>query len=58
MPPLLSKEDSNTMDSGNESDHDVISTEMLGKIWDRSHFNSNLNQREACYKICDRIRQA
>ena len=29
MPPLLSEEDMYAMDSGDESDHDLISTEML-----------------------------
>ena len=29
MPPLLSKKDTDAMDSGDESDHDLISTEMI-----------------------------
>ena len=32
MPPLLSEEEIDAMDSGDESDHDLISTEMLEKI--------------------------
>ena len=32
MPPLLSKEEMDEMDSGDESDHDPISTEMLEDI--------------------------
>ena len=46
-----------TMDSGDESDHDLISTEMLEEICDRSPNHPNVNRREARYKICDRIRQ-
>ena len=45
------------MDSGDESDHDLISTDMLEDIRDRSQSHPNVNQREARYKIRDRIRQ-
>ena len=45
------------MDSGDESDHDLISTEMLEKICDGSQSHPNVNWTEACYKIRDRIRQ-
>ena len=43
MPPLLSKEEIDAMDSGDESDHDHISTEMLEEILDgnQSHLNVN-----------------
>ena len=34
MPPLLSKEEMDAMNSGDESDHDLISTEMLESIRD------------------------
>ena len=34
MSPLLSKEDMDAMDSGNESDHDIIYTDMLEDICD------------------------
>ena len=57
MTPLLSKEDMDVMYSGDESDHDLISTEMLEDIRDRSQSHPNINQREARYKIRDRIRQ-
>ena len=30
---------------------------MLENISDRSQYHLNVNQREACYKICDRIRK-
>ena len=34
--PLLSEEDMDVMDSGDESDHDFISKEILEDIHDRS----------------------
>ena len=40
-----------------ESDHELISTDMLEDIRDRSQTHTNINRREACYKIHDRIRQ-
>ena len=46
-----------TMDSGDESDHDLISTEMLEDVRDGSQTYLNVNSREARYKIHDRIRQ-
>ena len=46
-----------TMDSGDESDHDIISTEMLEEICDGSQTHLNVNKREARYKIHDRVRQ-
>ena len=57
MPPLLSKEKIDAMDSGDELDHDLISTEMLEDICDGSQSHPNINQREALYKIRDCIRR-
>ena len=51
MPPLLSKEEMDTMDSGNDSDHGIISTEMFENICDRSQSRPSVNRREAHYKI-------
>ena len=45
------------MNSGDESDHDLVSTEMLEDIHDESQTHLNFNGREAHYKIRDRIRQ-
>ena len=45
MPPLLREEDIDAMDSGGESDHDLISTEMLEDIRDRSKYHTNVSQR-------------
>ena len=57
MPPVLIKEEMDAMDSDNESDHDLIYTEMLENIRDRSQSHPSVNQREARYKIRDCIRQ-
>ena len=43
--------------SGDESDHDQISTDMLEDVCDGSQTNLNVNRRKACYKIRDRIRK-
>ena len=53
----MSKQDMDAMNSGDESDHDLISTEMLERIRDGSQTHPNVNRREACYKIRDCIRQ-
>ena len=45
------------MDSGNDSDHDLISTEILEYIRDDSQTYPNFNRREAHYKLCDRIKK-
>ena len=57
MPPLLSKEDMDAMNSGDESDHDLISTCMLKNIRDGIQSHPKVNKREDRYKIRDRIRQ-
>ena len=44
------------MDSSDESDHDLISTEMLEDISDGSQTHPHVNIREERYKIRDRIR--
>ena len=45
------------INSSGESDHGLISTEMLEDICDGSQTHPNINRREARYKIRDRIRQ-
>ena len=57
MTALLSEEDMDAMDSGDETDHDLISTEILEDIHDGSQSHLNVNQREDRYKILDHIRQ-
>ena len=53
----MREQDMDAMNSGDESDHDLISTELLEEICDRSQTHPNVNRIEARYKICDRIRQ-
>ena len=53
----MSEQDMDAINSGDESDHDLISTEMLEDIRDRSQTHPNVNRRESYYKIRDRIRQ-
>ena len=43
MSPLLIEEDMDTMDSVDVSYHDLISTEMLEDIRDRSQSHPNVN---------------
>ena len=45
------------MDSGDESDHELISMEMLEDICDGSQSHPNINRRDARYKIRDHIKQ-
>ena len=53
----MSKQDMDAMNSGDDSDHDLISKEMLEDISDGSQTHPNVNRGEARYKIRDRIRQ-
>ena len=57
IPPLLCKEEIDAMDSAYDSKHDLISMDMLENICDGSKSHLNINQRGACYKIRDYIRQ-
>ena len=54
---MISEQDMDAINSGDESDHDLISTEMLEDICDGSQTHTNFNRREARYKIRDSIRQ-
>ena len=54
---MMSEQDMDAMNYGDESDHDLISTEMLEDIRGGSQTHPNVNRREASYKIRDRIRQ-
>ena len=42
---MMSKQDMDAINSGDESDHDLISTEMLEDIRDRSQTHPNINRR-------------
>ena len=53
---MMSEEDIDAINSGDESDHDLIYTEMLEDICDGSQTYANINRRESHYKIRDSIR--
>ena len=53
---MMSEQDMDAINSGDESDHDIISTEMLEDIRDGSQTHPNVNKGEARYKIRDRVR--
>ena len=42
---MMSKKDMDAMNSGDKSDHDIISTEMLEDIHERSQTHPNVNRR-------------
>ena len=46
-----------TMGSGDESDDEPMSTDMLENIRDKGQSHVNVIQREARYKICDPIKE-
>ena len=54
---MINEQDMENLDSNEQSDHDLISTEMLEDIRDGSQTHPNVNKREARYEICDRIRR-
>ena len=53
---MMSEQDTENLDSSDESDNDLISTDMLQDIRDGSQTHPNVNRREARYKIRDNIR--
>ena len=54
---MMREQDMDVINYCDESDHDIIFTEMLEDICDGSQTHLNVNKREAHYKILDRIRQ-
>ena len=54
---MMIKQDMDAINSGDDSDHDIIPTEMLEDIRDRSQTCPNIYRREARHKICDCIKQ-
>ena len=57
MPPLLREEEKDAMDYSDESDDESMSAEILKDIHEGSQSHPSVNRREACYKICDCIKQ-
>ena len=54
---MMIKQDTENLDSNENSDHDLISTEKLEDILDGSQTHPTVFKREAYCKICDRIKQ-
>ena len=54
---MMREQDMENLDSSDESDHDLISTEMLEDIRDESQTHPNVDKREARQKIRDCIKQ-
>ena len=54
---MINEQNMENINSNDESDHDLISTEMLEDIRDGSQTHLNINRREARYKISDPVRQ-
>ena len=54
---MMREQDMENINSGDESDHDLISAEMLEYIRDGSQTHLNVNRGETRYKIRHCIRQ-
>ena len=54
---MMSEQDMENINSGDESDHDLIYTEMLEDIHDESQTHMYVNRRNARFKIRDCIKQ-
>ena len=54
---MMSEQDMNAMNDGDESYNDLIYSEMLEDIHGGSQNHPDVNRREARYKIRDRIRK-
>ena len=57
MPPLISKEEIDVMDSVYEYDDEPISTDILEEICDDSKSHLSVNRKEAHYRIHDLIKR-
>ena len=58
MPPLISEEKMDVMDSGDESEDEPMSTEMLEDIRNGSNYHPGVNKIETRYKRHDHIKQS
>ena len=52
---MMNEQDMENLDSNEKSDHDLISTETLKYICDRSQTHPTVNKRGARYEIRDPI---
>ena len=57
LPPLISEAEIYARSSGNESDDEPISMDMLEDIRDVSQSHPRINRREARNKIWDRVQK-
>ena len=57
LPPLIIEEEMDEMSSGDGSDDEPMSTDMLEDIRDGSQYHPIIHMREARYNICDRIKR-
>ena len=56
MPPLIREEEMDVMVTGDESEDEPISTDMLEDNREGSQSHTRVNRREACYQIRDHIK--
>ena len=54
---MMNEQYMENINSNEKSDHDLIFTETLEEIGDKSQIHPTINKREARCKICDRIKQ-
>ena len=54
---MMSKQDTDAIRYGDESDHDLISMEIIEDIRDGSQTHPKVIRKEARYKIRNRVRQ-
>ena len=57
VPPLISKGDTDAIDSGYDYDDETMSMKMLEDICVSSKSHPSVNRREARYKLCDHIKR-
>ena len=55
--PLLREEEMDVMSSGDESDAETMSTDMLEDISDGSQSHQGINMRDSRHKMYDHIKQ-
>ena len=57
IPPLISEEEIDPMDSGDEYEDEPMYTELSEDIRDSGQSHPSINRREERYKICDKTKQ-
>ena len=54
---MMSEQNMENIDEKGKFDDDLISTETLHDVRDKNQTHPSIDKREACLKICDRIKQ-